>query len=59
MVRKLPSLANFEQRVEHLRQIEGRAAYDLEHLGARGLALQRLVQLASEPRYFCFLAGNG
>ena len=40
-----------DQRVEHPLQIEGRAADDLEHVGGRGLLLQRLPQLL-ESRVF-------
>jgi len=35
----------FDERVEHGLQIEGRAADDLEHVGGRGLLLQRFAQL--------------
>ena len=34
--------ADFDQRIEHRLQIEGRAADDLEHVGGGGLLLQRL-----------------
>ncbi len=47
----------FDQRIEHHLQIEGRAADDLEHVGGRGLLLQRfgeivraLPQLAQQAR---------
>ena len=33
----------FEHRVEHRREIAGRGIDDLQHLGGRGLLLQRLV----------------
>jgi len=52
-----------DQRVEHRLQIEGRAADDLQHVGGRGLLLQRLASLP--PRLvsltLCFrkLAGPG
>ena len=42
--------AEFDQRVEHRLQIEGRAADDLEHVGGGGLLLQRLAQLVEQPR---------
>ena len=48
----------FDQSIEHRLQVEGRTADDLEHVGGRGLPLQRLVQLASEPRDFCFQVGG-
>src|SRR5262249_33463063 len=40
-------------------QIESRATNDLEHFGRGPLPLQRLVQLASKPGDFRFLAGSG
>ena len=42
--------ADFDQRVEHRLQIEGRAADDLEHVGGGGLLLQRFAQLVEQPR---------
>ena len=42
--------ADFDQRVEHGLQIEGRAADDLEHVGGRGLLLQRFAQLVEQSR---------
>jgi len=53
------SRRRLDQRVEHGPQIEGRAANDFEHFGRCGLLLQRLFQLATEPRDFRFLAGSG
>src|SRR5262249_36742644 len=38
------------QRVEHLLQIEGRAADELEHVSRRRLLLQRLLGLVEQPR---------
>ena len=38
------------ERIENRRQIEGRAADDLEHVGGRGLLLQRLPQFVEQPR---------
>src|SRR6516162_6653146 len=35
----------FDERVEDHLQIEGRAADDLEHVGSRGLLLQRFAQI--------------
>ena len=42
--------ADFDQRIEHGLQIEGRAADDLEHVGGGGLLLQRFAQLVEQPR---------
>ena len=49
--------AEFDQRTEHGLEIEGRAADDLEHVGGRGLLLERLgkivgalPQLIEQPR---------
>ena len=47
-----------DKAVQHRLQIEGRPANDLEHVGGRGLLLQRLAQLAPEPRNLCFLLGR-
>ena len=41
--------ADFDQRVEHGLQIEGRATDDLEHVGGGGLLLQRFAQLVEQP----------
>src|SRR5215471_8616421 len=38
----------FRQRVEHGLQIERRPADDLEHVGGRGLLLQRFAKLAKK-----------
>ena len=38
--------------VEHRREIAGRGVDDLQHLGGRGLLLQRLARLSQEPRVF-------
>ena len=35
----------FQYRVEHRREVAGRGIDDLQHLGGRGLLLQRLVAL--------------
>ena len=40
----------FEDRVEHRREIAGRAVDDLQDLGGRGLLLQRLARLGDQPR---------
>ena len=40
--------ADFDQRLQHDLQIEGRAADDLEHVGGGGLLLQRLAQLVEQ-----------
>jgi len=37
----------FEHRVEHRRKVAGQGIDDLQHLGGRGLPLQRLVTLGS------------
>src|SRR5262249_61161769 len=42
--------SRLDQRVEHGLQVERRAADDLEHVGSRGLLLQRLAQLVEEAR---------
>ena len=39
-----------QHRVEHRRQIAGRAVDDLQHLGGCGLLLQGLARLGQEPR---------
>ena len=39
-----------DQRIEHRLQIERRAADDLEHVGGRGLLLERFAQLVEQPR---------
>src|SRR5262249_56508901 len=38
-----------DKGIEHGLQIEGRATDDLEHVGGRGLLLQRLAQLVEQP----------
>ena len=43
---------DFEQRVEHGLQIEGRAADDLEYVGCRGLLPQRFGQVLRAPLHF-------
>ena len=40
----------FDQRVEHGLQIERRATNHLEHVGRRGLLLQRFAQLVEQAR---------
>ena len=40
----------FQHRVEHRRQIAGRGVDDLQHLGGRGLLLQRLALFGDQPR---------
>ena len=40
----------FEHRVEHRREVAGRGIDDLQHLGGRGLLLQRLARLGDQPR---------
>ena len=44
--------ADFDQRIEHGLQVEGRAADHLEHIGGGGLLLElnRLAQLVEQPR---------
>ena len=42
--------SRIQESVEHGLQIEGRAANDLEHVGSRGLLLERLAQLIQEAR---------
>ena len=45
------SASPFDQRVEHRLQIEGRAADDLEHVGGRGLLLQRFADRCSLAQF--------
>ena len=40
----------FEHRLEHRREIAGRGVDHLQHLGGRGLLLQRLLLLGQQPR---------
>ena len=40
----------FQHRIEHRREVAGRGIDDLQHLGGRGLLLQRLARLGDEPR---------
>src|SRR6516164_7875686 len=40
----------FHERIEHRLQVERRTADDLEHVGGRGLLLQRLAQLVQQAR---------
>ena len=42
----------FQHRVEHRRQIAGRSVDNLQHLGGRGLLLQRLLLFGDQPRVF-------
>ena len=44
--------AEFDQRVEHRLQIEGRAADDLEHVGGGGLLLQQTSRSSLSSRVF-------
>ena len=39
-----------QHRVEHRREVAGRAIDDLQYLGGRGLLLQRLARLGDQPR---------
>src|SRR6266702_8879811 len=39
-----------DESIEHRLEIEGRTADNLEHLGGRGLLLQRFPQLVQQPR---------
>ena len=39
-----------QYRVEHRREVAGRGVDDLQHLGGRGLLLQRLARLGHQPR---------
>ena len=38
------------ERIQHGLQVEGRATNDLEHIGCRGLLLQRFTQFVEQPR---------
>src|SRR5262249_50058417 len=49
-LRLTKSGSRFDQRLQHRLEVEGRAADDLEHIGSGGLLLQRLPQLAEQPR---------
>src|ERR1700736_863470 len=49
-IRIAKAAGRLHQRVQHHRQIEGRAADDLEHVGGGGLLLQRFAQLVEQPR---------
>src|SRR5439155_20541970 len=49
------SCCRFDESVEHHLQIESRAADDLEHVGGRGLLLQRFAKLVEQP---CVLDGD-
>src|SRR5215471_5473416 len=40
----------FQYRVEHGREVAGRAVDDLQHLSGRSLLLQRFARLGEEPR---------
>ena len=40
----------FQHRIEHRREIAGRGIDNLQHLGGRGLLLQRLPLLGQQPR---------
>jgi len=52
VVRAAKGLRPFEHRVEDWRQIARRGIDDTQHLGGRGLLLQRLTRLGNEPRIF-------
>jgi hypothetical protein len=43
LIRLAQQRRRLDQRIEHRLEIEGRAADDLEHLGGRGLLLQRFA----------------
>src|SRR5262249_30988634 len=47
--------SRLDQRIQHGRQVEGRAADDLEHVGGGGLLLQRFAELVEEA---CVLDGD-
>ena len=42
----------FEHGIEHRPEVSGRRINDLQHLGGRGLLLQRLARLGDQPRIF-------
>src|SRR5262249_60459903 len=44
------SSGRLDECIEHALQIEGRAADNFEHVGGRGLRLQRLSQLVEQAR---------
>src|SRR5215470_7184651 len=41
--------SRLDERVEHHLKVESRAAYDLEHVGGRGLLLKGFAQLVQQP----------
>jgi hypothetical protein len=51
---RLIGLAELDRRsregVENRLKVKGRAADDLQHVGGRGLLLERLAQLVEQPR---------
>src|SRR5262249_43134058 len=50
LIRLAQPCCRLDQCVEHCRQVEGRAADHLEHVGGGSLLLQRLAQLVEQPR---------
>ena len=58
-VRLTQTCRKLDQRIEYRLQIKRRAADSFQHVSSRRLLLKRLVQLTSEPRDLCFLAGSG
>src|SRR5262245_55373652 len=52
-VRVAEAHCGLDQCIEHRFQIERRAANDLEHVGSRGLLLQRLAQIAIARLQLC------
>jgi hypothetical protein len=42
----------FQHRLEHRREVAGRAVDDLQYLGGRRLLFQRLARLGNQPRVF-------
>ena len=49
-VRIAHARCQFGQRIEHCLKIERRAADDIEHVGGRGLLLERFAQFVEQPR---------
>jgi hypothetical protein len=41
--------STFDQSLQHGLQVEGRSAYDLEHIGGGGLLLQRFGKFVCAP----------
>src|SRR5271166_2487839 len=49
-VRLAEPSSRLDERIQHALQVEGRAADNLEHIGGRGLLLERFAKLVEQPR---------